>query len=239
MSLFELIGLGPQGWGRAVAAGAAMTLLVAALGFALGLLWGAAAAAARLSGVTPLRWLSAVYTTVVRGVPELLVLYLLFFGGGALFRAVGEAFGYGGAASADAFGAGVVAIGIISGAYSGEVIRGAVRAIPPGQIEAARAFGMSPAQRLRLVVLPQLLRYALPSLGNVWQMTLKDTALISVTGLVELMRTTEIAAGSTRLPFVFYTLAILVFLGFTALSNAAFHWAEQRFNRGIVRGRPA
>ncbi|MCA0417586.1 MAG: ABC transporter permease subunit [Proteobacteria bacterium] len=239
MSLIDLLAFGPGGWGSQILRGTVMTLLIAVLGFLGGNLVGMLLAGARLTGHPLLAWPALVYTTVVRGVPEILVLYLLFFGGGELFRMIGIVMGYGGASSADAFGAGVVAIALISGAYSAEVFRGAIRAIPPGQGEAARAFGMRRLQLFRLILLPQLLRYALPSLGNVWQLTLKDTALISVTGLVELMRITDIAAGSTRMPFLFYSVAILIFLGLTGLSNLAFERAERHFERGSARGRPA
>ncbi|PSJ60165.1 ABC transporter permease subunit [Pseudaminobacter soli (ex Li et al. 2025)] len=147
-----------------------------------------------------------------------------------------EAFGYGRAGSADAFAAGVSAVVLIAAAYSAEVFRGAYQAIPAGQIDAARAFGMSRSTMSRHVTFPQMLRHALPSLANIWQLVIKDTALISVTGLVELMRTTDVAAGSTRNPFLFYSVAIMIFLVFTGISNMAFESAERRFSRHVDRG---
>ncbi|MFZ5674702.1 MAG: ABC transporter permease [Pseudomonadota bacterium] len=226
MSMFDILSFGPGGWGDEMLRGALMTLLVAGLGFLGGNIIGAVVATARVLGPAPVRWLGTAYTTVVRGVPELLIIYLLFFGGGEFFRFIAKIFFLGGDGFADAFSAGVLALSVVSGAYSAEVFRGAVGAVPRGMFEAARAFGMRPFQMLRLIAIPQVLRYGLPAMANVWQLTLKDTALISVTGLVELMRTTDIAAGSTQRSFFFYTISIMIFLAFTALSDLLFRRAE-------------
>lgn len=236
MNLLDLLAFGPTGWGDEIARGAAMTLVIATLGFVGGLLVGLPIAAARLSSSGILRGLSAIYVTVVRGVPELLVIYLLFFGGGRFYRYVADAMGYTGAVAADAFSAGILAVILICAAYSAEVFRGAFQAIPKGQIEAACAFGMGRSTMFVRIKLPQMLRYALPSIANVWQLVLKDTALVSVTGLVELMRTIDVAAGSTRSPFLFYMVAILIFLALTAVSNKGFERAERHFNRSVVGG---
>jgi octopine/nopaline transport system permease protein len=231
--VLELLQFGAAGWGDELARGAAMTLLVALCGFALGNVVGVAGALAQASRLRPLVIVVAVYTTIVRGVPELLVIYLLFFGGGELLLRIGEALGIGGDVGADALLAGTISIGVIAGAYSTEVFRGALAAIPRGQIEAAHAFGMSRAAAFRLIRLPQLLRFALPGMGNVWQNVLKDTALISVMSLAELMRVTHLGAGSTHRPFLFYGIAIALYLAMTALSNGLFDRAEARFNRGV------
>jgi octopine/nopaline transport system permease protein len=214
---------------------AAMTLAVSLSSMALGLVFGTAAAAAKLSAVAPARWLAEGYTTVVRGVPELLIIYLLFFGGSGAVMFVASLFGYHGYIEVHAFTIGTLAIGAISGSYSTEVIRGAVLAVPRGEIEAAQAIGMSRQLLFRRILFPQVARYALPGLGNVWQVTLKGTALISVTGLVELMRQAHIAAGSTRQPFTFYLVAALAFLALTAFSNYGFQRAEDWANRGVRR----
>jgi octopine/nopaline transport system permease protein len=226
MSMFDILSFGPSGWGDEMLRGASMTLLVAGLGFVGGNIIGAVVAVARVLGPAPVKWLGAAYTTVVRGVPELLIIYLLFFGGGEFFRFIAKIFFLGGDGFADAFIAGVVALSVVSGAYSAEVFRGAAGAVPRGMFDAARAFGMRPFQMLRLIAIPQVLRYGLPAMANVWQLTVKDTALISVTGLVELMRTTDIAAGSTQKQFFFYTISIMIFLAFTALSDFLFRRAE-------------
>jgi octopine/nopaline transport system permease protein len=129
---------------------------------------------------------------------------------------------------------GVLAVGIVSGAYQTEVLRGAYRAIPRGEIEAARVSGMGGAMMLRRITGPLALRTALPGMGNVWQMVLKESALISVTGLVDLMRQTEVAAGSTRLPFLFYAAAAGLYLVLTTVSGALFRGAERSTRRGVA-----
>lgn len=215
--------------------GTAMTVAVAVSAFAFGILVGSLGASAKLSHSLILNGLADVYTTVVRGIPELLVIYLLFFGGNGVVTYLASVFGYGGRVELNAFTVGVVAVGLISGAYSTEVIRGAVRAVPFGQIEAARACGMGRWLILRRVLVPQTMRFALPGLGNIWQLTLKDTALVSVTALAELMRVTHLAAGATREPFLFYSAAAVLYLALTTVSTALFDRAEQIANRGVRR----
>ena len=233
--MFELLSFGPNGWGGQLLGGTAMTVAVSVSAFALGLVFGALGASAKLSRSLALTGIAEVYTTVVRGVPELLVIYLLFFGGSGMVMAVARVFGYDGYIELNSFSIGVLAVGLISGAYSTEVIRGAVQAVPHGQIEAARACGMSRWLILRRILVPQTLRYALPGLGNVWQLTLKDTALISVTALAEIMRVAHVAAGSTRQPFLFYTTAAVLYLLLTSVSTMAFERAERYANRGVRR----
>jgi octopine/nopaline transport system permease protein len=231
----ELLSFGDTGWGDEMARAAAMTLAVSLSSMLLGLVLGSFGAAAKLSGIPPARWLAEGYTTVVRGIPELLIIYLLFFGGSGAAMFVAGLFGYHGYVELNAFTIGTVAIGAISGAYSTEVIRGAVLAVPRGQLEAAQAIGMPRGLMFHRILLPQVARYALPGLGNVWQFTLKDTALISVTGLVELMRQAHIAAGSTRQPFTFYLVAAALYLVLTTFSNYGFQRAEGWAGRGVRR----
>ena len=231
----ELLSFGDAGWGDEMLRAAAMTLAVSLSSMALGLVFGTLGAAAKLSAIAPLRWLAEGYTTVVRGVPELLVIYLLFFGGSGAVMFLAGLFGYHGYIELNAFTIGTFAIGAISGAYSTEVIRGAVLAVPVGQIEAAEAIGMPRLLMFRRIMFPQVARFALPGLGNVWQFTLKDTALISVTGLVELMRQAHIAAGSTRQPFTFYVVAAMLYLVLTTFSNYGFKRAEDWADRGVRR----
>ena len=130
----------------------------------------------------------------------------------------------------------MVCIGVSAGAYNTEVIRGAVQAVPRGQIEAAIAIGMRPSTRFWRVLVPQVARHALPGLGNVWQLTLKETSLISVIGLVEIMRQAAVASGSTKEPFTFYLLAGLLYLGLTSISNRGFNRAEAWANKGVRTG---
>ena len=231
----ELLSFGDHGWGDEMLRGAAMTLAVSLSSMLLGLVFGTVGAAAKLSAIPPARWLAEGYTTVVRGVPELLVIYLLFFGGSGAVMFVAALFGYHGYVELNAFTIGTLAIGAICGAYATEVIRGAVLAVPRGEIEAAQAIGMPRGLMFRRILFPQVARFALPGLGNVWQFTLKDTALISVTGLVEIMRQAHIAAGSTRQPFTFYVVAAVLYLLLTTFSNHGFQRAESWANRGVRR----
>jgi octopine/nopaline transport system permease protein len=233
--MLDILSFGPNGWGWQILAGAGMTVAVAVSAFALGVVFGSLGAAAKLGESVVLRAVAEVYTTVVRGVPELLVIYLLFFGGSGMVGAVARVFGYDGYVELNAFSIGVVAVGLISGSYSTEVIRGAVQSVPHGQIEAARACGMGHWLILRRILVPQTLRYALPGLGNVWQLTLKDTSLVSVTALAEVMRVAHLGAGSTRQPFLFYTTAAVIYLLLTTVSTAAFDRAERHTMRGVRR----
>ena len=233
---FSLLGWGADGWGDQMLLGALVTLAVAVTAYALGIVIGAGLAAMRLSALAPLRWLAWAYATVVRGIPELLVIYLVFFGGGTALRAIASGmFGYEGYIDLPIFVTGMICLAVSAGAYSSEVIRGAVLVVPKGQIEAAIAIGMSRSQRFWRVLVPQVARYALPGLGNVWQFTLKDTSLISVIGLVEIMRQAAIAAGSTKEPLTFYVVAALPYLRLTSLSNRGFLRAESWANRGVRR----
>ncbi len=230
----SLLGWGDLGWGDEMIYGALMTLAVATCSYALGIVFGAIAAAMKLSDWVAARMLAEIYTTVIRGLPELLIIYLVFFGGGAVLRAIARGlFGYGAFIDLPIFVTGMICIGLSAGAYSTEVIRGAVLAVPVGQIEAARAVGMSQALRFRRVLVPQVARYALPGLGNVWQLTLKETSLISVIGLVEIMRQAAVGAGSTKEPFTFYVTAFVLYLGLASISNRGFLRAEAWANRGV------
>lgn len=233
--MFDLLRFGTDGWGDELARGAGMTVLVAVLAYLVGLVAGSLAAAAKLTGPAPVRWLAAGYTTIVRGVPALLVIWLLFFGGSGLVTWVATLFGYAGRVELSALAVGVASVGIVSGAYATEVIRGAVQSVPKGQIEAARALGMHRFLILRRILVPQALRYALPGLGNVWQMTLKDTTLVSVVSLAELMRQAYIGMQSTRQPFIFYATAAILYMVMTTCSEAGFRALSRRADRGVRR----
>lgn len=232
-----LLGWGQSGWGDEMFYGALMTLAVATCSYGLGIVFGSIAASMKLSNWLVLRLLADAYTTIIRGIPELLVIYLVFFGGGAVLRAVARGlFGYGEFIDLPIFITGMICIGLSAGAYSTEVIRGAVLTVPRGQLEAARAVGMGRTLRFRRILVPQVARFALPGLGNVWQLTLKDTSLISVIGLVEIMRQAAVGAGSTKEPFTFYITAFVLYLGLASLSNRGFLRAETWANRGVRTG---
>jgi octopine/nopaline transport system permease protein len=213
--------------------GALLTLAVTAAALLIGAVLGGIVAAAKLSGNGVLVALGNVYTTVFRGVPELLIIYLIYFGGSTAVTSIGQALGYEGFLGLPSFAAGALAVGIISGAYQAEVYRGAYLAISRGELEAASAIGMHSWLRLRRIVMPQVLRYALPGIGNVWQLSLKDSALISVTGLAELMRTSQVAAGSTRQYFLFFIAGGVLYLVLTSLSDRVFNRAERRADRSM------
>ena len=234
MTAFAPLGFGPQGWGAALLAGAAMTLAVSVCAFLAGLAFGTLGAAAKIGGGRALGAVAAAYTTVLRGIPDLLVIYLFYFGGSAALTQLAAWFGGSGFFGLNGFMVGVLAVGIVSGAYQTEVLRGAYGAIPRGEVEAARVAGMGPALMLRRVTGPLALRTALPGMGNVWQMVLKESALISVTGLVDLMRQTEVAADSTRQPFLFYAAAAGLYLLLTTGSAALFRGAERTTRRGLA-----
>jgi len=233
MATLELIGFGSTGWGALLLLAALMTLCVTASALAIGAVLGAIIAAAKLSGKATLVTLGNVYTTVFRGVPELLIIYLIYFGGSSAVTSIGKAMGYEGFLGMPSFLAGALAVGIISGAYQAEVFRGAYLAISKGELEAANAIGMNRSLRFRRVIIPQVLRFAIPGLGNVWQLSLKDSALISVTGLAELMRTSQVAAGSTRQYFLFFIVGGILYLVLTSLSDRIFNGAERRANRSM------
>jgi octopine/nopaline transport system permease protein len=231
----EVLTFGDAGWGDEMLRAALMTVAVSLSSMALGLVLGSIGAAAKLSDSLAARAIAGLYTTVVRGVPELLVIYLLFFGGSGAVMFVAGIFGYHGYIELNAFTIGMAAVGVVSGAYSTEVIRGAVLSVPRGEIEAAKAIGMHRWLIFRRIMMPQVARFALPGLGNVWQLTLKDTALISVTGLVEIMRQAHVAAGSTRQPFTFYVVAAILYLILTTFSTYGFQRAEAWAGRGVRR----
>lgn len=235
-SAFELLGFGPRGWGWQMLTAAGMTVAVAVCGFALAMVVGAAAAAAKLAGGRAARIVADTYTTVFRGIPDLLVIYLVFFGGGALISAFNrDVLGGQGFVSFPGFVAGLIAVGICNGAYQAEVFRGAFSTVARGEIEAARAAGMAPLLAFRRVIAPQVLRFAIPGLGNCWQLALKETALISVTGLVELLRMSFIAGRSTRDFFTFLLAGAVLYLVITAVSGQGFNRAERWALRGWKR----
>jgi octopine/nopaline transport system permease protein len=229
------LGFGPGGWGPAMLTAAAMTIAVAVTGFIFGAMVGVFGAWAKLAGSGPVRAAADVYTTVLRGIPDLLVIYLFYFGSSAVLTPLGRLFGATGFISLPGFLAGALAIGVVSGAYHTEVFRGAYQSVAKGEIEAALATGMSRPLMFRRIVAPLVLRYALPGLGNVWQLVLKESALISVTGLVEILRQAQIGAGSTRQPFTFFFAAAILYLVISSVSGWLLSRSERHFTRGLRR----
>ncbi len=228
----ELLAYGDTGWGDELFFATLMTIAVAAAAMLIGFLLAAIFTSFKLSKIKTLNLIGSFYTTVFRGVPELLVIYLFFFGSSAAVMYVAKIFGYNGYIEVNAFITGAISIGIISGAYSTEVFRGAVQSIDRGQFEASEVLGFRRRIYYFKIIIPQMLRLALPNISNVWQITLKDTSLISVTGLVEIMRQSYIAAGSTRDPLFFYSFAAVLYLFLTFLSLKLFNSLEKHYSKG-------
>ena len=226
----ELLSFGDTGWGDELLRATFMTILVALAAFSFGFLISIVIVPLKLSNKKFLNYLGNTYTTIFRGVPELLVIYLLFFGGSSAVMFVAKVFGYKEFIEINAFLTGSVSIGLISGAYTTEVLRGAILSINVGQFEGAKSLGLRKTTYYTFVIAPQVLRLSIPNLSNVWQLTLKDTALISVTGLVEIMRQSYIASGVTRNPLLFYCVAAFLYLILTTISLKYFNKLENKYN---------
>lgn len=224
-----------QGYGPLLLEGTWVTIEVALLSLVLAVILGMATALAKLSGSAVLRALATVYTTIIRGVPDLVLMLLFFFGLQVAVNTIAPKLGYDDYIDVDPFTSGVVTIGFIFGAYMAETFRGAILAVPEGQLECARAFGMAPWQVIHRILLPQMVRYALPGFGNNWMVLLKVTALVSVIGLDDVVRKASLAAGATRESFTFYIAAALVYLALTTISTILLAWGERRANVGIRR----
>ena len=234
-SYIELLGYGPNGWGDDLLWGAWETVQVAACAYAVGIVLGLIGAGAKLTGRRVLFVLSDIYTTVVRSVPELLLIIYIFYRAPVALQALARALGSDSTIDLDPFLAAVAALGFIVGAYTTEVFRGAILAVPPGQIDAAKAIGMSWGLRTRRILLPQMLRYAIPGLGNIWLGTTKEAALVSVVSLNELMNAGKQAAGWTKDYFFFYSIVALCYLVITLASMAGIARLERWANRGVRR----
>ena len=228
----ELLAFGDTGWGDELFYATLMTLAVSVTAMFIGFFFALIFTPLKLSKHKSLNLIANSYTTVIRGVPELLVIYLFFFGGSGAIMFVASIFGYNDYIEINAFLTGSFSIGIISGAYSTEVFRGAIQSIDRGQFEASNVLGFKKHIQFYKIILPQMLRLAIPNLSNVWQITLKDTSLISVTGLVEIMRQSYIAAGSTRDPLFFYSFAAVLYLMLTFLSMKLINRLEIKYSRG-------
>lgn len=230
-----LLGFGPEGWGRALISAGLTTVAVSLCAFAAGAVGGTLLAWAKLGGGKALRRAADLYIVVLRGIPDLLVIYLFYFGGRQLLAVLARLAGHEGPVDVSGFAAGALAIGLISAAGQAEVLRGAFLAIPRGTLEAGLVGGMNRRTLFRRVIVPQGAVTALPGLGNAWQSVIKESALVSVTGLVETMRAVTVAAGSTDLPFLFYGAGVAIFLLITTLSGLVVRGLEWRLRRWSPR----
>ncbi|RWX62834.1 ABC transporter permease [Mesorhizobium sp. M4B.F.Ca.ET.089.01.1.1] len=228
--IFELLAPTPPGWGGNLLRGFINSIGIGMGAFAVGLLIGTGGAYGKLYGGAVLRDLLKVYTTLVRAVPELVLVLLIFFAVPDLINRLLETLGYG---PVDVSGlvAGIVSLGLVQGAYATEVLRGAILAVPQGQIEAGRSFGMTPTTLMRRITLPAMLPFAIPGLANLWLVATKNTALLAVVGFNELTLETRQAAGATKAYFTFFMAAGVLYLLLTLISNVFIgrveHWASR------------
>lgn len=234
----NLIGFGPEGWGGNILSGLGITVSLALATLPLGLALGFLVALGKQSSEPSLRLASNIYTTIFRGLPELLTLFLVYFGASLAIQKLIDFLNLNIQIEINAFVAGMVALGFVFSSYSSEVFLSAFRAIPVGQYEAGYAIGLSKWQTMRKIIFPQLIRIALPGLANLWLVLLKDTSLVSVISLADVIRQTSIAARVTKEPFLFYGLACLIYLSLAIISsyfiNRIDNWASNNRDRGAA-----
>ncbi len=227
----ELLSLTPPGWGGNLLRGLVHSLEIAFGAYFFGLIIGLFGAYGKLHGGPVLRDLLSVYTTVVRAVPELVLILILYYVGSDLINQAANALGYG-RIEISGVGAGIWVLGVVQGAYATEVLRGAIQAVPQGQIEAARAYGMPSFMLMRRITIPAMLSYAIPGMANLWLIATKDTALLAVVGFNELTLETRQAASSTRAYFTFFLAAGFLYLMLTIISGVVFKRVEAHARRG-------
>ncbi|CAL8474364.1 histidine ABC transporter permease HisQ [Caballeronia sp. EK] len=223
----NLYGFGPVLW-----AGAKETLALAVLSLAVSVLLGLAGASAKLSRHAPLRGIATAYTTLIRSVPDLVLMLLLFYSIQIAVNNLTDAFGWD-QFDIDPFTAGVLTLGFIYGAYFTETFRGAFLAVPRGQLEAGSAYGMSGMRVFGRILFPQMMRFALPGIGNNWQVLVKATALVSIIGLADVVKAAQDAGKSTFNMFFFILIAALIYLAITSASNLVLMALERRYSIGV------
>ncbi len=222
------------GYLPAILEGLGLTLRVSALSLAIACVFGLIGAAAKLSGSRTARWSAEVYTTLIRGMPELVLMLLIFYGGQIGINRLAESQGWD-YIDIPPFIAGVLTIGFIFGAYLTETFRGAILAVPKGQAEAGLAFAMSRNMVWWRIVLPQMVRHAIPGFANNWLIMIKASALVSIIGLDDMVHRAGLAAASTRAPFTFYVAVALIYLTLTSVSIFALSRVEARFSLGVKK----
>ena len=222
-----------HGYGPSIFEGTILTLEVSLASLFIAMLLGIFGALSKLSGSPPLRLVAQLYTTIIRGIPDLVLMLLVFFGGQVFINQIGPFFGYDDYIDINPFIAGIFTIGFIFGAYMTETFRGAILAVNKGQIEAGSAYGMSSMMVFRRITLPQMVRHALPGFGNNWLVLIKTTALVSIIGLDDMVRKAGLAAGATRKPFTFYLVVAANYLIITSVSVYLLKYLEQRYSAGV------
>tara|TARA_B100002049_G_scaffold167663_1_gene126124 strand:- start:1490 stop:2194 length:705 start_codon:yes stop_codon:yes gene_type:complete len=226
-----------HGYGPRLLSGAWLTFELAILSLALALVLGLIAASARLSRSRGAAGVATTYTTLIRGVPDLVLMMLLFYGGQIGVNMVTDQlyalFDIDIFININPFIAGVTTLGVIYGAYMAETFRGAFMAVDEGQMEAARAYGMSPWRTFKRIRFPLMMRHALPGLGNNWQVLLKSTALVSIIGLTDMVRVADKATKATHEPFLFMLPVAVGYLAMTTVSELAMLWLKRRYDTGF------
>ncbi|PYE88282.1 ABC transporter permease [Phyllobacterium leguminum] len=235
----RLLSFGEGGWGTSIAHGVLITISLALATLPFGLLIGFLVALGQQSKERSVRLAAGIYTTVFRGLPELLTMFLIYFGAQIGLEKLVAILGIDARIEINSFAAGMLALGVVFSSYASEVFLSAFRAIPAGQYEAGYAIGLSNRLTMRKIILPQLTRIALPGLANLWMVLLKDTSFISVIGLADIMRQTGIAARVTKEAFLFYGIACLLYLALAIISSFFIirieNWAYQSQNMGKGR----
>ncbi|WP_406704664.1 histidine ABC transporter permease HisQ [Sodalis sp.] len=222
------------GYSQLIINGALVTLELALSSVLLSVVICLIGAGAKLSRSRVLAGCFEGYTTLIRGVPDLVLMLLIFYGLQIALNSLTEAVGWD-QIDIDPMSAGIITLGFIYGAYFTETFRGAFLAVPRGQIEAATAFGSSGAQTFRRILFPTMMRFALPGIGNNWQVILKATALVSLLGLNDVVKATQLAGKGTYQPFYFAIVAGVVYLLFTTLSNGVLLWLARRYSLGVKK----
>jgi polar amino acid transport system permease protein len=233
MSAFDLL-FGSDGWWYHLFQGTVITVALALTTVPFGFGGGLLLAVAKMSKSRIVRAICDAYTTFFRGIPDILALFIIYFGLQALIDKVGTALHLSFHLEMNSFFAGVIALSVVAAAYSSEVWISALAAVPPGQGEAARSLGLNKRQVFFLVTVPQLARVALPGLGNIWTVVLKDTSLVSTLALMDLLRASSEAARATARPLVFYSAACAVYLVLSLISFRGINTIERRANRGYA-----
>jgi polar amino acid transport system permease protein len=232
----SIVACGETGWGDEIAFGVKVTITLALATLPVGLVIGFLIALAAQSEDKLLRLAAGIYTTIFRGLPELLTLFIIYYGMQMLIQSLLTFVGYDGPpVEINAFLAGVIALSVVFSAYCSEVLLSAFRAIPKGQYEAGDALGLHSGRTLRLIILPQLVRIALPGLTNLWMVLLKDTSYVSIISLADILRQTSVAVRVTKEPFFFYGLACCLYLVLAILSSFLLVYVERWARRSEIR----
>lgn len=221
------------GYSSSIMEGTVVTVNVALSSLVISVILGFLGALGKLSKVKILNIISLAYTTIIRGIPDLVLMLLIFFGGQVFINQVAYSVGYESYININPYFAGVMTIGFIFGAYMTETFRGAIMAVHSGQLEAGYSYGMTRWQVFRRILVPQMIRYALPSFGNNWLVMIKATAIVSIIGLDDMVRKASLAAGATRKPFTFYLVVAVNYLIFTTISSYILQKLDERYSLGV------